>query len=233
MRVPRRRQVVSGQSYGEQLAAQPASTVLITAGLGADCMRILVDESSWNGEACSSLRCPKLNELVSARPGYSGRLTQARRSSSDQVLRIARGETRLGARVRPPPVLRTRPLCGNRHLRERVRRRSTTRCNGRREHRRTTWRGLRLSADLSYRRVGEEQAQPKSGRQLWVPVASGRAYPDHHDAIPAPGSTSARTRRRPGGAAWSHRRVPPKQRACSQVWAISGPVSTVRGGQLR
>src|SRR5215211_1064535 len=91
MRVPRRRQVVSGQSYGEQLAAQPASTVLITAGLGADCMRILVDESSWNGEACSSLRCPKLNELVSARPGYSGRLTQARRSSSDQVLRIAPG----------------------------------------------------------------------------------------------------------------------------------------------
>jgi hypothetical protein len=69
-------EVVSGQSYDEQLAAQPASTVLITAGLGADCMRILADESSWNGEACS-LRSQQLNELVSARPGCSGRLTQA------------------------------------------------------------------------------------------------------------------------------------------------------------
>ena len=92
-------EVVSGQSYGEQLAAQRTSTVLITAGLGADCMRILADESSWNGEAWS-LRCPQLNELVSARPGCSGRLTQAlsklvRSGSQDRP-----GETRLGARVR-------------------------------------------------------------------------------------------------------------------------------------
>jgi len=203
MRVPRRRQVVSGQSYGEQLAAQPASTVLITAGLGADCMRILVDESSWNGEACSSLRCPKLNELVSARPGYSGRLTQARRSSSDQVLRIARGETRLGARVRPPPVLRTRPLCGNRHLRERVRRRSTTRCNGRREHRRTTWRGLRLSADLSDRRVGEDRPNRSRLDNYGYPLPQAGAHPDHHDAIPAPGSRAPERAGVPQGRAES------------------------------
>jgi hypothetical protein len=50
---------------------------------------------------------------------------------------------------------------------------------------------------------------------------AGRACPDHHDALPAHGSTSARKRRGPGGVRGVTIGSPPKHRVRTQVWAIS------------
>jgi hypothetical protein len=51
---------------------------------------------------------------------------------------------------------------------------------------------------------------------------AGRACPDHHDALPARGSTRARTRRCPGGVRGVTIGSPPKHRVRTEVWVISG-----------
>ena len=64
-------------------------------------------------------------------------------------------------------------------------------------------RGLRLSADLSDRRVGEDRPNRSRLDNYGYPLPQAGAHPDHHDAIPAPGSRAPERAGVPQGRAES------------------------------